>query len=82
MGIGQVRKSAAEKHEGFCFSSFQGSEHGVRGRLAHLCLLGLAGSGVGRRPLSFTGSKQKVKLIFKGKILILKFPEKAAHQLL
>lgn len=44
MRIGQTRQAVAEKHEGtLCFSSFQGSECGVRGQLAHVRLLGLAG---------------------------------------
>ena len=44
MKLGQTRQPIAEKHEGtLCFSSFQGSECGVRGQLAHVRLLGLAG---------------------------------------
>lgn len=60
MGIGQARQPVAEKHEGaLCFSLFQGSELGVRGRLAHIGLLGLAGgTGLERGPLSLTGSMQ------------------------
>lgn len=59
-GLGQ--QSVVEKHEGaLCFSLFQGSELGVRERLAHVGLAG--GRRLERGPLSLTGSRQKVKLI-------------------
>lgn len=68
MGRGQARKPVAEKHEvHFVSARSKGQSMGSGESLLTSVYWVWLGSGVGRRPLSLTGSKQKVKLILKEK---------------